>query len=145
MRPRTEFTRIEVQIPFDALAEVSHSHQSQEGASRLCALRLTLLPGACEALSRQVKPYVRRDLLAVGARGVEFAGWLYRDARRADLTIHWCDPAVEWAQEASDWPMQGYVLLKKSQAAWDERDGLRMLTLAQAAQTGPWPTRLPAA
>lgn len=34
--------------------------------------------------------------------------------------------------------MQGYVLLKKSQAAWDDRDGLRMLTLAQAAQTGPW-------
>lgn len=37
--------------------------------------------------------------------------------------------------------MQGYVLLKKSQAAWDERDGLRMLTLAQAVRRGPW--RLP--
>jgi hypothetical protein len=34
--------------------------------------------------------------------------------------------------------MQGYILLKKSQAAWDERDGLRMLTLAQAAHDGPW-------
>lgn len=34
--------------------------------------------------------------------------------------------------------MVGYILLKKSQAAWDERDGLRMLTLTQAAQTGPW-------
>jgi hypothetical protein len=34
--------------------------------------------------------------------------------------------------------MQGYLLLKKSQAAWDEREGLRMLTLAQAAHDGPW-------
>jgi tetratricopeptide (TPR) repeat protein len=34
--------------------------------------------------------------------------------------------------------MQGYVLLKKSQAVWDERDALRMLTLAEAAQDGPW-------
>jgi hypothetical protein len=34
--------------------------------------------------------------------------------------------------------MLGYILLKKSQSAWDERDALRMLTLAQAAQQGPW-------
>lgn len=48
---------------------------------------------------------------------------------------------MEWSQEAGDWPMQGYILLKKSQAAWDERDGMRMLTLAQATHGGPW--RLP--
>jgi len=40
--------------------------------------------------------------------------------------------------EAGDWAMQGYILLKKSQSAWDDRDGVRMLTLAQAAQNGPW-------
>jgi tetratricopeptide (TPR) repeat protein len=34
--------------------------------------------------------------------------------------------------------MQGYVLLKKSQAAWDDRDALRMLALARAVQEGPW-------
>ncbi|WP_239331816.1 hypothetical protein [Frankia sp. CiP3] len=28
--------------------------------------------------------------------------------------------------------------MKKSQLAWDERDGARMLTLAQAVQDGPW-------
>ena len=37
-----------------------------------------------------------------------------------------------------DTAMQGYVLLKKSQMAYDERDALRVLTLAQAAQYGPW-------
>jgi hypothetical protein len=40
--------------------------------------------------------------------------------------------------------MQGYVLLKKSQMAYDERDALRVLTLAEAARCGPWhlPTKV---
>ncbi|WNV83479.1 hypothetical protein [Umezawaea sp. Da 62-37] len=51
---------------------------------------------------------------------------------------YWRDRAIEWAQETGDTAMQGYVLLKKAQAAYDERDALRMLTLSQAVQTGPW-------
>jgi len=34
--------------------------------------------------------------------------------------------------------MQGYVLLKRSQMAYDARDALRVFTLAQAALEGPW-------
>ncbi|WP_169747950.1 helix-turn-helix domain-containing protein [Pseudonocardia acaciae] len=94
--------------------------------------------GVVEHYARQVKPNVRQQLLSLGARGAEFAGWLYRDAYRPDRALYWRDRAVEWAQEAGDWEMQGYILLKKSQSAWDERDGLRMLTLAQAAHNGPW-------
>lgn len=93
---------------------------------------------AIEIHAREVKANVRRELLAVGAQAAEFVGWLYRDARQSRLSGHWRDRAMEWAQEAGDWPMQGYILLKKSQAAWDERDGLRMLTLAQAAHDGLW-------
>jgi transcriptional regulator with XRE-family HTH domain len=88
--------------------------------------------------ARHVKVDVRRQLLRVGARSAEFAGWLYRDAYRSDLALYWRDRATEWAMEAGEWAMQGYILLKKSQSAWDDRDGVRMLTLAQAAQTGPW-------
>ena len=94
--------------------------------------------GAVETRAREVKPAVRRELIALGARGAEFTGWLYRDIGALTLAAFWRDRATEWAQEAGDQPMQGYVLLKKSQAAWDDRDGLRMLTLAQAAQEGPW-------
>ena len=36
---------------------------------------------------------------------------------------YWRDRAMEWAQAAGDGPMQGYVLLKKSQAAWDDGCG----------------------
>lgn len=94
--------------------------------------------GVVERYAREVKPSVRRRLLNVGARGAEFAGWLYRDAYRPDRALYWRDRAVEWSQESGDWSMQGYILLKKSQSAWDERDGLRMLTLAQSVQAGPW-------
>jgi transcriptional regulator with XRE-family HTH domain len=111
------------------------------------ALPLVLgIVAAVERHARQTKTDVRRELFAIGAQAAEFVGWLYRDVRQPRLAAHWRDRATEWAQEAGDWPMQGYILLKKSQAAWDERDGLRMLTLAQAAHDGPWqlPSRVQA-
>jgi hypothetical protein len=80
----------------------------------------------------------RHNLLVVGARGAEFAGWLYRDSAALRLAGYWHDRAAEWAQMAGDMALQGYVLLKKSQAAWDERDAARMLMLARAARQGPW-------
>ena len=97
--------------------------------------------GAIEHHAGTVKPDVRRRLVAVGARSAEFAGWLYRDSATPKFANYWRDRAVEWAQEAGDLSMQGYILLKKSQAAWDTRDAGRMLALAQAVQDGPW--RLP--
>jgi transcriptional regulator with XRE-family HTH domain len=93
--------------------------------------------GAVESDSRHVKPSVRSQLLAVGAQGAEFAAWLYRDLGMREMADHWRDRAIDWAHEAGDLPMQGYVLLKKAQAAWDERDALRMLALARAVREDP--------
>jgi hypothetical protein len=94
--------------------------------------------GVVEHRATDVKAQVRRELLAVGARAAEFAGWLYRDAGMPLAADHWRDRASEWAIESGDFAMPGYVLIKKSQSAWDARDALRMLTLAQAVQQGPW-------
>ena len=99
------------------------------------------LIAAIEKMAAESKSAARRDLLRVGAYAAEFAGWLYRDVCVPERANYWRDRATEWAQVSGDATMQGYVLLKKSQAAWDERDGLRMLTLAEAVQEGPW--RLP--
>lgn len=96
------------------------------------------LLGAIEQTARDVQPGLRRDLLRVAATGAELAGWLCRDSRDHVRATYWRDRATEWAQEAGDTAMQGYILLKKAQAAYDERDALRMLTLAEAAQNGPW-------
>lgn len=96
------------------------------------------LLGAIEQQARGVKPTARRELLSVGADGAEFAGWLYRDIHQPGHAGFWYDRAMEWAQEADDAAMQGYVLLKKSQMAYDERDALRVLTLAQAGSHNRW-------
>ncbi|MET7490586.1 helix-turn-helix transcriptional regulator [Streptomyces sp. NPDC005538] len=93
---------------------------------------------AIEEHARDVRPAVRRELLSIGADGAEFAGWLYRDVHQPHNAGFWYDRAMEWAQEANDAAMQGYVLLKKSQMAYDDRDALRMLTLAEAAGHDRW-------
>jgi DNA-binding XRE family transcriptional regulator len=100
------------------------------------------LIGAIEESVRKVKPSIRTDILAIGARCAEFAGWLYRDSGVTELGDYWRDRAMEWAQAAGDPQLQGYVLLKKSQAAWDQRDAVRMLMLARATEDRAW--RLPA-
>jgi hypothetical protein len=95
------------------------------GPKKTLPLMLGLL-GAIESRARDVQPGVRRELLAVGADGAEFAGWLYRDIQQPEAAVFWYDRAMEWAQEADSAAMQGYVLLKKSQMAYDERDALRI-------------------
>ncbi|GAA0475052.1 hypothetical protein Aca07nite_83910 [Actinoplanes capillaceus] len=102
------------------------------------------LPGTLGILAmvrlslNQVPDSVRSPLLRVGARTAEFAGWLYRDAGVPALADHWRDRATEWSLVARDVAMPGYVLIKKSQAAWDDRDPRRMLDLTEAVQEGPW-------
>ena len=96
---------------------------------------------AIDLAARQVARATRRDLLTLAARGAEFTGWLYRDAGALDQATYWYDRAAEWAQEAHDPVMQGYILLRRSQLAYDSRDPVRVLSLAEAADGGPW--RLP--
>ncbi|MBM7774312.1 transcriptional regulator with XRE-family HTH domain [Actinokineospora baliensis] len=103
------------------------------------------LPGVL-ALMRSVEEHagevtipVRKDLLAFGAQGAEFAGWLFRDSDDLERATYWYDRAMEWSQEAGDFGMQGYMLLKKSQMAYDARNAAKVASLAQAAQHLPWP------
>jgi transcriptional regulator with XRE-family HTH domain len=122
---------------FQRQLELCMADDGTHGPTRTLPVVLGIV-GTVEHHARHAKPIVRRHLLRVGALSAEFTGWLYRDVSRPELSLYWRDRAAEWALEAGDWPMLGYILLKKSQSAWDERDGLRMLTLAQAAQEGPW-------
>jgi len=108
-----------------------------KGPAKTLPTVLTLLE-VIQQHARDVKPDVHRQLLRVGAEGAEFAGWLFRDIKNSRLAVFWRDRATEWAQVAGDHAFTGYVLLKKAQAAYDERDASDMLALAQAAQTGPW-------
>lgn len=118
----------------------SKRDDGNRGPTKALPLVLGLL-GAISQHVREVKPDVRCQLLSLGADGAEFAGWLYRDLQDPSSATYWYDRAMEWAQEAGDTAMQGYVLLKKSQMAYDRRDAFRVVTLAQAAGQDSW--RLP--
>jgi hypothetical protein len=137
--------RDEVRRPLDHTA-IEELHRQllactvEDGAhgARKVLLAVLGIVGTVNDRARDTKPDLRRGLLTLGARGAEFVGWLYRDVGVAELADYWRDRAMEWAQSVGDNAMQGYILLKKSQLAWDQRDAIRMLTLAQAVQDGPW-------
>ena len=122
---------------FRSQLEAAKHDDGALGAQKTLPLVLGLL-GAIEQKARDVKPAVRRELLSVAADGAEFTGWLYRDIHQPTIAIFWYDRAMEWAQEADDPAMQGYMLLKKSQMAYDGGDAVRILTLAQAGQHERW-------
>jgi transcriptional regulator with XRE-family HTH domain len=115
----------------------SKADDGSHGPAKALPLVLGIL-GAISEHVREVQPGVRRALLSLGADGAEFVGWLYRDLQDPANATYWYDRAMEWAQEAGDTAMQGYVLLKKSQMAYDRRDAFRVVTLAQAAGQGAW-------
>ena len=115
----------------------SKTDDGQHGPAKALPLVLGIL-GAISEHVRDVKPGVRSQLLSLGAEGAEFAGWLYRDLKDPGSAVYWYDRAMEWAQEANDTGMQGYVLLRKSQMAYDVRDAHRVVTFAEAAYQGPW-------
>jgi transcriptional regulator with XRE-family HTH domain len=124
--------------------QLDHSKAADGDSGPAKALPLVLgLLGVISQHVREVKPVVRPALLSLASDGAEFAGWLYRDLQDHPSAAYWYDRAMEWAQQANDPLMQSYVLLKKSQMAYDERDAIRVSTLAEAAGHGP--QRLPPA
>jgi len=101
------------------------------GARRVIPTVLGVL-AAVDGAARDARSAIRLELLKVGAEAAEFAGFLYRDLGVPDVAEYWRDRSIEWARDRDDRQMEGYVLLRKSQAAWDDRDARRMLALADA-------------
>jgi tetratricopeptide (TPR) repeat protein/DNA-binding XRE family transcriptional regulator len=100
--------------------------------------------GFIEALRKSARGAVRNQLLIVGARYAEFAGWLYQDAGNAQAAAYWTDRAMEWAHEALDHVLVSYLLMRKSHQARDQQDTQAVIGLAQAAQQvdSPLPARV---
>ncbi|MFJ3713239.1 MULTISPECIES: XRE family transcriptional regulator [unclassified Streptomyces] len=93
---------------------------------------------AINSAARTSVPGLRRELLALGARGAELTAWLHRDAGApAPAVAYWHHQAKEWATLTGDGAMHAYVLLRQAQAT-DRTGAARMLDLAHAATAGPW-------
>lgn len=134
------YSDAEIVASFKRQLDTCKANDGMLGSNRTLPAVLGML-GAIKVCAQDAKPDIRRALFAVGARGAEFAGWLCRDLHDQTRATFWHDRATEWAQLSGDLPMQGYVLLKKAQTAYDDRDAVNVLGFAEAAQSGPW--RLP--
>uniref|UniRef100_UPI003F49744F helix-turn-helix domain-containing protein n=1 Tax=Amycolatopsis sp. CA-096443 TaxID=3239919 RepID=UPI003F49744F len=113
------------------------SDDGERGPAETFPMVISLL-NIVDRLADEAGSADQRDLLQLGSESAEFAGWLCRDRRKMDASLYWHDRAMELAQGAGDFTMQGYILLKKAQVAYDERDARRMLTLTKAVRNGPW-------
>ncbi|WP_419707719.1 hypothetical protein [Promicromonospora sp. NFX87] len=90
------------------------------------------------AMAQEAPERMRVLLLSLAAEAAEFTGWLYRDLADPKRAGVWYDRAMEWAQAAGDRGAQGFLLIRKSQMAYDAYDGRRVLLLARTALDGPW-------
>ncbi|QMU73310.1 XRE family transcriptional regulator [Streptacidiphilus sp. P02-A3a] len=120
----------------DAL-EATARADTLAGPHRAMPAALGIL-SAIDSTARDAKPHVRRELLGLGSRAAEFAGWLHRDAGSPEQAIgYWHGLAKEWATFTGDGAMHAYVLMRQAQAL-GRSDPVRMLDLARAATSGPW-------
>jgi hypothetical protein len=76
---------------------------------------------------------VRAELLMVGSRYGEFAGWLHQDAGDPGAATHWTRQALELAHAADSTLLVPYVLMRQSNQASGAGDSVRTLALAGAA------------
>jgi tetratricopeptide (TPR) repeat protein len=79
----------------------------------------------------------RRELLDMGARFTEFAGWLYQDAGDSRSALYWTNRAMDYAHELGDTRLSSYVLMRKSNIETDAGHVAQGLGLAAAALR-PW-------
>lgn len=75
----------------------------------------------------------RRQLLYVGARYAEFAGWAYQDTGQLDSAMQMSSVALDYAHEAGDETLASYVFMRRSNVATDARRSDLALRLADAA------------
>ncbi|MEV6101476.1 hypothetical protein [Nocardia sp. NPDC051981] len=79
---------------------------------------------------------MRSELLEVGARFCEFAGWLYQDSGDLKCARHWTMNAMDYAEEIGDPHLMSYILQRRSNIATENGYAPQGLGLANAALRG---------
>ncbi|RLK58688.1 hypothetical protein CLV68_3161 [Actinokineospora cianjurensis] len=86
-----------------------------------------------EELLRKARGKDRVQLLRVGARYAEFAGWIYQDTGTLATAMQVSGEALDFAQEAEDDELASYILMRRSNIATDAGRHDLALKLANAA------------
>jgi tetratricopeptide (TPR) repeat protein len=94
-----------------------------------------------EDLLSKARDKDRKQLLYVGARYAEFAGWIYQDTGALNSAMQMSSSALDFAQELGDETLISYILMRRSNIATDAKRPELALKLADAALDKA--TRLP--
>jgi tetratricopeptide (TPR) repeat protein len=86
-----------------------------------------------ESLLSRARDKDRKQLLYVGARYAEFAGWIYQDSGALNSAMQMSSVALDFAQEMGDDTLCSYILMRRSNIASDARRPELALKLADAA------------
>ncbi|WP_285500252.1 hypothetical protein [Actinokineospora sp. NBRC 105648] len=86
-----------------------------------------------EDLLRDARGKDRAQLLRVGARYAEFAGWIYQDTGSLTSAMQASGEALDFAQEAEDEALASYILMRRSNIATDAGRFDLALKLANSA------------
>lgn len=93
------------------------------------AAQLAIVEQACAA----ARGPIRSELLEIGARYAECAGWLHQDSGDIQSAQRWSSRALDFAYELGEPQLTSYVLMRRSNVATDAGDAGAGLGLANAA------------
>ncbi|QIZ36826.1 helix-turn-helix transcriptional regulator [Saccharopolyspora sp. ASAGF58] len=85
-------------------------------------------------LAARAKPAASAELLVLGARYAEFAGWMAQESGDNAAALWWTDRAVELADAGQDRSLAAYSLVRRALVTLYREDALATIDLAQQAQ-----------
>lgn len=85
-------------------------------------------------LAVRAKPRQSREILALGARYAEFAGWMAQESGNDSAALWWTDRAVELADAGEDRALAAYSLVRRALVTLYREDAQETIDLAREAQ-----------
>jgi hypothetical protein len=85
-------------------------------------------------LSAHAPTGVRDELLVLGARFAEYAGWMAQESGNDQAALWWTGKAVEMAAAGSDHDLEVYALIRRALVTLYREDAAQTIELARQAQ-----------
>ncbi|MBN6036543.1 helix-turn-helix transcriptional regulator [Amycolatopsis sp. 195334CR] len=95
-----------------------------------------------QQLAGRATEHHRNDLLLLGARYAEYAGWMAQESGDDKAALWWTDRAVEMAEAGGDHDLAAYSLVRRALVTLYRDDARQTIELAQHAQSFPVPARI---
>lgn len=114
----------------------------QTGSASVVLPALIAQTHTMRVLAEQAKPADRREILKLGARYAEYAGWMFQEAGDDPAALWWTDRAVEMAAAGEDHDLATYSLVRRALVALYRQDIRQTIEPADEARRAKVPARI---